>query len=62
MAVKVYGMDVSAPVRMVMMTCEVLGIEYELVVVNLMEGEHLKPDYIKVRIHTTSLWNIIKIL
>jgi hypothetical protein len=61
MAVKVYGMDVSAPVRMVMMTCEVLEIEYELVVVNLMEGEHLKPDYIKVRIHTTSLWNIIKI-
>merc|ERR1711997_624027 len=48
MAVKVYGMDASAPVRMVLMTCEVLGIEYEFVVVNLMEGEHLKPDYLKI--------------
>ena len=48
MAVKVYGMDASAPVRVVLMTCEVLGIEYEFVVVNLMEGEHLKPDYLKV--------------
>ena len=49
MGVKVYGMDVSAPVRMVMMTCEVVGVEYELIVVNLMTGENMKPEYLKVR-------------
>ena len=48
MAVKVYGMDMSAPVRFVMMTCEVLGVEYEFIVVNLMTGEHLKPEYLAV--------------
>merc|ERR1712141_860618 len=48
MGIKIYGMDASAPVRMVMMTAEVLGIEYEFVVVNLMEGEHMKPDYLKI--------------
>ena len=42
-------MDVSAPVRMVMMTCEVVGVEYELIVVNLMTGENMKPEYLKVR-------------
>ena len=41
-------MDMSAPVRFVMMTCEVLGVEYEFIVVNLMTGEHLKPEYLAV--------------
>ena len=49
MGVKIYGMDVSAPVRMVMMTCEVVGVEYEFEVVNLMAGDHMKPEYLKVR-------------
>ena len=49
MGIKIYGMDVSAPVRMIMMTSEVLGLEYEFFVVNLMEGEHMKPEYLKVR-------------
>ena len=53
MGVKIYGMDASAPVRMAMMTAEVLGIEYEFVVVNLMEGEHMKPDYLKVNTKST---------
>ena len=48
MGVKVYGMDISAPVRCALMTCEVLKLEYELVVVNLMAGEHMKPEYLKV--------------
>merc|ERR1711936_345767 len=48
MAIKVYGMDMSAPVRFVMMTCEVLGVEYEFIVVNLMTGEHLKPEYLAI--------------
>ena len=50
MAIKVYGMDLSAPVRMVMMTCEALGIEYELITVNLMEGEHKRPEFLKVSV------------
>ena len=41
-------MEITAPVRMVMMTAEVIGIEYELVVVNLVEGEHMKPEYLKI--------------
>jgi len=48
MGVKVYGMDISAPVRCALMTCEVLKLEYELVVVNLMAGEHMKPEYLKI--------------
>ena len=51
MGIKVYGMDISAPVRMVMMTCEALGLEYELITVNLMEGEHKKPEFLKVEIN-----------
>merc|ERR1712045_710401 len=30
------------------MTCEVLGVEYEFIVVNLMTGEHLKPEYLAI--------------
>ena len=48
MGVKVYGMELSAPVRCVMMTCEALKVEYEFIVVNLMAGEHMKPEYLKV--------------
>jgi len=48
MGVKVYGMDLSAPVRCVMMTCETLKIEYEFIVVNLMAGEHMKPEYLAI--------------
>ena len=48
MAIKVYGMDLSAPVRMVKLTCAVLGVEYEFVVVDLFAGENMKPEYLKV--------------
>ena len=48
MGIQVYGMDLSAPVRIVLMTAEVLGIDYELVKVDLMAGEHKKPEYLKV--------------
>ena len=48
MGIKVYGMDISAPVRMVLMTCEALGIEYEFITVDLMAGEHKKPEFLKV--------------
>jgi len=48
MGVKVYGMDLSAPVRCVMMTCEALKVEYEFIKVDLMAGEHMKPEYLKI--------------
>merc|ERR1712165_578977 len=48
MPVTIYGPKLSAPVRIALMTCEALGIEYEVKPVNLMEGEHMKPDYLKI--------------
>ena len=39
-------MQLSAPCRIVEMTAEVLGLEYEFKVVNLMEGEHMKPEFL----------------
>ena len=47
--VVVYGIGLSAPVRIVYMTCEALGIEYETKEVNLMKGEHMTEEYLKVR-------------
>merc|ERR1712055_31740 len=48
MAIKLYGMDISAPCRMVRMACEVVGVGYEFVSVDLMAGEHMKPEYLKI--------------
>ena len=44
----IYGMTPSAPCRILCMTCEVLGLEYEFKVVNLMAGENKTPEYLKV--------------
>ena len=44
----IYGMAPSAPCRILCMTCEVLGLEYEFKVVNLMAGENKTPEYLKV--------------
>lgn len=30
------------------MTCEALGLDYEFKLVNLKNGEHLQPDFLKV--------------
>ena len=48
MPVTIYGPKLSAPVRIALMTCEALGIEYEVKPVDLMKGEHMTPDYLKV--------------
>ena len=39
-------MQASAPCRIVEMTAEVLGLEYEFKVVDLQAGEHMKPEYL----------------
>jgi len=44
----VYGIAISAPVRIVRMTCEALGVEYETKEVDLMKGEHMTEEYLKI--------------
>ena len=39
-------MGLSAPCRIVNMTAECLGLEYEFKVVDLMAGEHMKPEFL----------------
>jgi len=46
--IEVYGMQLSAPVRCVQMTCEVLGVEYEFKKVDIMVGENMTPEYLKI--------------
>lgn len=46
--VKVYGMSLSAPCRIVNMTAECLGLEYELKIVDLMAGEQMKPEFLAI--------------
>ncbi|KAJ8732161.1 hypothetical protein PYW08_014891 [Mythimna loreyi] len=47
MGVKLYSMDLSPPVRSVMMTCDILNVPFEKIPVNLFEQDHLKPEYLK---------------
>merc|ERR1711915_183919 len=46
MGIEVYGMGLSAPCRIVNMTAECLAIEYDFKVVNLMTGDHMKPEFL----------------
>lgn len=54
MPVEIYGMQLSAPCRIVGMTCEVLKVPYEFKETDLMKGEHKTPEFLKVR-HTLLL-------
>eukprot|EP00088_Acartia_fossae_P047878 TRINITY_DN5203_c0_g1_i1.p1 TRINITY_DN5203_c0_g1~~TRINITY_DN5203_c0_g1_i1.p1 ORF type:complete len:221 (-),score=73.91 TRINITY_DN5203_c0_g1_i1:213-875(-) len=42
----IYGMQLSAPCRILEMTCEMLGIEYDFQLLDLMKGEHMTPQYL----------------
>jgi len=44
--IEVYGMNLSAPCRIVNMTAECLGLEYEFKLVDLMAGDHMKPEFL----------------
>jgi hypothetical protein len=46
--VTIYGVPLSAPTRIVMMTCEVLGVRYELINTNPLTGDTRTEEYIKV--------------
>ena len=47
-AITIYGMTLSPPVRLVLMACEVMEIQYELKDVNIGCGEHKSKEYLKV--------------
>ena len=55
MPVEIYGIKVSAPCRILMMTCEALGLDYEFKLVNLAQGDQKKPDYLKVLLVTSGV-------
>jgi len=46
--VKVHGMNLSAPCRLVYLTCEAVGIDYEKVDVDLMNGGTRTPEFLKM--------------
>jgi len=48
MVVEVYGMALSAPCRTVYLTCELLGVDYKKVNVDLMKGEHMTPEFLSM--------------
>ena len=46
--IKVYGPPLSNNVNKVRFTANALDVEYELIPVNLMEGEHMSEDFLKL--------------
>lgn len=48
MTIDFYYLPGSAPCRSVLMTAKAVGVELNLKLVDLMSGEHLKPEFIKV--------------
>lgn len=40
--------DMSPPVRAVLLTAKAIGVELEHIQVDLSKGEHLTPEYLKV--------------
>ncbi|TRY66937.1 hypothetical protein TCAL_07652 [Tigriopus californicus] len=48
MPVELYGMSASAPCRIVAMTLEVLEVPYEYKTIDLMAGDQMKPEYLKI--------------
>jgi len=47
-SIDVYGLQPSAPCRIVQMTAEVLGLEYNFKKVDLMKGENMSPEFLKI--------------
>ena len=48
MVVEIFGMALSAPCRILHMTCEVLDVEYKETTVDLFKGENKTPEFLKV--------------
>jgi hypothetical protein len=54
--IKIYGVPLSPPFRTVVMTCKVLGLDYEIVPTNPLIGETQTEEFLKVR---QTFWMII---
>lgn len=50
MTIDLYYMAASAPCRSIQMVAKAIGVELNLKSVNLMTGEQLKPEFVKVSI------------
>lgn len=48
MPIDLYYMSLSAPCRAVLLTAKMAGVEVNLKTVNLMAGEHMKPEFLKI--------------
>ena len=48
MPIKIHGLDLSANVTPILGLCAEAGIDCEFVLVNLMEGAHLAPEFRKI--------------
>ena len=48
MPIDLYYMSLSAPCRAVLLTAKMAGVEVNLKTVNLMTGEHMKPEFLKI--------------
>ncbi len=48
--IKIYGVPLSPPFWTVVMTCEVLGLNYEVVPTNPLIGETQTEEFLKVRL------------
>ena len=48
MGIDCYYMPGSSPCRAVLLCAKSLGVEMNLKLTNLMAGEHMTPDYLKV--------------
>ncbi len=48
MTVDVYGTIGSAPSRIVFMTCNMIGLDYNHKEIDLLKGDNLSPEYLKV--------------
>lgn len=56
MSLDFYYVPGSGPCRAVLMTAKALGVELNLKHTSLKDGEHLKPEFVKVRNTVTILF------
>lgn len=43
-----YWADLSPPTRFVLLTAKEIGLEFDLRPISLMDGDHMKPEFLKI--------------
>ena len=56
MGITLYGSPFSPPCRVVSLTLDVLGLDYDYKNIDLFAGENKTEDYLKVRIDQTNMY------